>query len=320
MEKSFEIENYSKFKSAIEKIIKRCSIRELERRADLKHTTLNKLLNSKKYKMSSNNIEKILNEIIKELHVSPEEVGIKVTSRTKFSIRLETLLKENNMTQKKLAEELKVGKSTVSNWINGRNEPTLTLAKEMAQRFNVHYLYLLGEIDTKNVFNSTINEMFGLSEDAIDNIAFCVNANIYGKKQHDIIYQDFGFRYTDIVDFVVSNLPFFDKFYLEAVRTMTYHTTGLRNNFDEFFNTVDLDFDFTDEEIKELNQEQHISSVFSTPYRVNIETLSKAVLCEEINKMFDDFIDKKLKEIQNKKREDKNNKKQIKHYKKKEEE
>lgn len=318
MEKSFEIENYSKFKIAIEKIIERCSIRELERKAELSHGTLNKLLNSEEYKMSSNNIEKILNEIIKELHVSPEEVGIKVTSRTKFSIRLETLLKENNMTQKKLAEELEVRESTISNWINGRNEPTLTLVKEMAQRFNVHYLYLLGEIDTKNVFNSTINEMFGLSEDAIDNIAFCVNANIYGKKQHDIIYQDFGFRYTDIVDFVVSNLQFLDKFYLEAVRTMIYHTTGLRNNFDEFFNTVELDF--TDEEVKELNQEQHISSVFSTPYRVNIETCSKAVLCEEINKMFDDFIDKRLKEMQNKKREDKNNKKQIKHYKKKEEE
>ena len=318
MEKSFEIENYSKFKIAIEKIIERCSIRELERRAELSHGTLNKLLNSEEYKMSSNNIEKILNEIIKELHVSPEEVGIKVTSRTKFSIRLETLLKESNVTQKKLAEELEVRESTVSNWINGRNEPTLTLVKEMAQRFNVHYLYLLGEIDTKNVFNSTINEMFGLSEDAIDNIAFCVNTNIYGKKQHDIIYQDFGFRYIDIVDFIVSNLQFLDKFYLEAVRAMTYNTSkNFRDDFDKLFNTVELDL--TTDEFGTNENIVCATSDYPTRYNVNIETFSKAVLCEEINKMFDDFIDKMMKKMKYKKREAENTEEKIKRYKKKDE-
>lgn len=291
MEKSFEIKNHATFKASIEKLLVNTSIIQLEKKAGLSKGTLNKLLNSKSYNMTSNNIKKI----ITTYNLIPEEVGIKVISRTNFSIRLESLLKEFNMNQETLANDLVISPGTVSSWIKGRNEPTLTLVKEIAKKFNVHYLYLLGEIDTKNVYNSTINEITGLQDEAINNISVCYNTNIYGKELHDSIYKDFGFRYIDIVDFVASDLQFFDIFFLEAVRVMTYHTgENFKDDFNKLFNTIELEP--TPEELEIDKNINFGASDYNTPYKVSIETCSKAILCEKIKRMFDEFIDKKLKE------------------------
>lgn len=291
MEKSFEIKNHTTFKASIEKLLENTSITKLEQKSGLSKGCLNKYLNGKSKKLSSENIEKILTAF----NWNPNDVGVKVIPKTKFSIRLETLLKENNIAQKTLATDLGVATGTVSSWINGRNEPTLTLAKEIAKKFNVHYLYLLGEIDTRTVYNSTINEMIGLQDETINNISVCYNMNIYGKNQHDNIYKDFGFRYIDIVDFVASNLQFFNIFYLEAARVMTYYAGGnFRSDFNKLFNTVELEL--TPDELGIDENVNFGASDYPTPYNVSIETCSKAILCEKLKRMFDEFIDKKLKE------------------------
>lgn len=298
MEKYFEIENHDTFIKTITDSLKdnSNSIRKIEESANLTHGTLSRLTSSgrtrnKKYNMTSENIQKILNFF----NFNPEEVGIKEITKTKFSIRLDTLLKENNMNQDALAKYLGVGCGTVSSWIKCRNEPPLTLVKKIATKFGVHYLYLLGEIDTKNIDNSTINEYIGLQDETINNIRNCFNINIYGKKQHDSIYKDFSFNYIDIVNFIANDQQFFDIFYLEATRVMTYYTSeSYKDRFNNLFNTVELEM--PDVELGIEDNSTFATTDYDTPYKVSIETYAKAILCEKIKRMFDKFINEKMKE------------------------
>jgi len=291
MEKSFEIENHAIFTKSIKNLYEKNSIAKLEQKAGLGKGALNKYYNGVTQKLSSKNIEKILTAF----NWNPNDVGIKVIQKTKFSTRLETLLEENNMDQQTLATDLEVSPGTVSSWINGRNEPPFTLAKKIAQKFNVHYLYLLGEIDTKNASNSIINDITGLQDETIKNISSCINTKIYGEKLDETIYKDFGFRYTDIVNFVARDLQLFDIFYFEVARVMSYHAgENFRNDFNQLFNTIDLELT-----PNELGIDKNISfgsCEYDTLYKVSIETISKSILCEKIKRMFDEFIDKKLKE------------------------
>lgn len=61
-----------------------------------------------------------------------------------FAIRLNSLIKENNITRYKLAKDLQIGKATVLNWCDGSNEPKVTQIRMLAKYFDVTSDYLLG--------------------------------------------------------------------------------------------------------------------------------------------------------------------------------
>lgn len=65
----------------------------------------------------------------------------------KFAERLKGLLTEKGIDQKTLAKETKLGPSTISQWINGKRQPSADYVLLMANYFDVSADYLLGRAE-----------------------------------------------------------------------------------------------------------------------------------------------------------------------------
>ncbi len=89
-----------------------------------------------------------------------------------FTIRLNSLLKENKITRSKLAKDLKLGKATILNWCNGINEPKATQIAEIATYFDVTSDYLLGLEDEGGRRNGSIKNSFNNFSGNKGNISF----------------------------------------------------------------------------------------------------------------------------------------------------
>ena len=62
----------------------------------------------------------------------------------KFAERLKWLLAENSISQKTLAEKTQLGTATISQWINGKRQPSADYILLIANYFGVTTDYLLG--------------------------------------------------------------------------------------------------------------------------------------------------------------------------------
>lgn len=62
----------------------------------------------------------------------------------KFGERVKCLLEENHMTKGELAQELKISRSTLSNYCSGRVQPPADIIIMTAQYFAVTTDYVLG--------------------------------------------------------------------------------------------------------------------------------------------------------------------------------
>ena len=67
----------------------------------------------------------------------------------KFSQRLKELRKEKNLTQVELGSMLNYGYTTIANYENGRNHPSLKDIIRIANIFDVSVDYLIGNSDVK---------------------------------------------------------------------------------------------------------------------------------------------------------------------------
>ncbi len=65
----------------------------------------------------------------------------------KISQRIYELMKEQNLTQTKLANALCMHQSNVSEWLSGKKEPSITSLWLLADFFNVDVDYLIGRKD-----------------------------------------------------------------------------------------------------------------------------------------------------------------------------
>jgi len=63
----------------------------------------------------------------------------------KFAERLKGLLTENEISQKTLAEKTNLGTATISQWINGKRQPSADYILLIANYFDVTTDYLLGK-------------------------------------------------------------------------------------------------------------------------------------------------------------------------------
>jgi transcriptional regulator with XRE-family HTH domain len=61
-----------------------------------------------------------------------------------FAEQLKTLRKINGLTQKELAEKLKIKQNSHSDWENGKSEPNIEMLVRIADYFDVSLDYLLG--------------------------------------------------------------------------------------------------------------------------------------------------------------------------------
>lgn len=65
----------------------------------------------------------------------------------KISQRIAELMKEQNLTQTKLANALGMHQSNVSEWLSGKKEPSITSLWLLADFFNIDVDYLIGRKD-----------------------------------------------------------------------------------------------------------------------------------------------------------------------------
>ncbi len=65
----------------------------------------------------------------------------------KFSNILKDLRKENNLTQKALANEIRVSEDCIYFWEKGRSEPSIIDLINLANYFDTSIDYLVGRID-----------------------------------------------------------------------------------------------------------------------------------------------------------------------------
>lgn len=73
-----------------------------------------------------------------------------------FKTRLKQLRNERGISQRQLAEFLKVAPSTISMYENGQREPNFEVLESLADFFNVDLNYLLGKTNktTKIILDS----------------------------------------------------------------------------------------------------------------------------------------------------------------------
>lgn len=74
----------------------------------------------------------------------------------KFSEVLTALRKEKNLSQRSLAEELNLSKSTIGMYESGNREPNIETLERIADYFNVDMNYLLGKTNIKNTYNEFV--------------------------------------------------------------------------------------------------------------------------------------------------------------------
>lgn len=84
-----------------------------------------------------------------------------------FKDRLRELIKEENQSQKVIAEHLSISPQTLSYYVNGR-EPNFDTLKTIAAYFNVSIDYLVGYSAAKKPENITLIENLGLSNEGIE--------------------------------------------------------------------------------------------------------------------------------------------------------
>lgn len=78
-----------------------------------------------------------------------------------FSIRLENLIEERNVTQKQLSAELHIAATTLSGYINEYRQPDFNTLVRIAHYFDVSTDYLLGLCPEKKPVPSTLSPAEG---------------------------------------------------------------------------------------------------------------------------------------------------------------
>ncbi|MDY6367573.1 MAG: helix-turn-helix transcriptional regulator [Clostridia bacterium] len=74
--------------------------------------------------------------------------------KVRFFMRLKEIREELNISQKELAEKLKVSPTNVYNYENGRTEPSIDMLIKIADLLNVSIDYLVGRSNENELLSS----------------------------------------------------------------------------------------------------------------------------------------------------------------------
>ncbi|MFS1663443.1 helix-turn-helix domain-containing protein [Streptococcus sp. zg-JUN1979] len=102
-----------------------------------------------------------------------------------FAERLKELRLEARLTQKEIANQIKVGQNSYSNWENGKRIPIFPTVEKLASLFNVSPDYLLGKTDIKENLSEE------LSEKQVDKVKDNILQTL--SKHSHYLYQTYGF-------------------------------------------------------------------------------------------------------------------------------
>ena len=65
--------------------------------------------------------------------------------------RIKELMKEENLNQVRLAEKIGVKQNTISAWLSGKKEPSITSLRKLADFFDVSVDYIIGRKNFKTI-------------------------------------------------------------------------------------------------------------------------------------------------------------------------
>ncbi len=116
----------------------------------------------------------------------------------KFSNRLENLLEEHNLTQRKLSTELHIAPSTLNGYLRKNREPDYDTLIKISKYFNVSTDYILGVTNIRNPYNH--GECFDDKEEEL----LGIYRELMPKEQEYLIKQAHIYRH-DGLDFLTTS-------------------------------------------------------------------------------------------------------------------
>jgi len=109
-----------------------------------------------------------------------------------FSYNLQNLLKKNNISQRALAEELRISNTAISRYIKGENEPSVSLLLALKENYNINIdEFLTKKIEISDVQNKSATILFNDNYDQkfIGNfLIYYYNTGFYKGKVDSLAY------------------------------------------------------------------------------------------------------------------------------------
>lgn len=209
-----------------------------------------------------------------------------------FAINLNNELEIQNIKQDKLAEKINISTGALSSYRNGKRFPESRILYALSKELHVSldYLFGLSDLKSSDVEFKRINEITGLSDDAINNLK---NYNDFSKDKDSLEPLKNGIKdKLSIINYLIENEE--DIFLFSVIASFMFYSyeTNYENmlykNIDkDLINSDDLmnDKKIWDKNILLKVQNQNITRVIST---------------EDINKLDFILIQEKLTELKNK--------------------
>lgn len=282
--RSFEIQNYEKFRNTLFSF---GNVKEVAKNLGVHHSMVSNWLKGT-HKPNSENIEKILNVY----NLDCEDIGaieLKIDIINKhIGERILELLKEKNMTQQQLANELKsksgkpLSKGTVSSWINGRFMPSDYYMQQLSKFFNVSISFLRKDTDIRNPDNEAICEKMSITENAfkgLENLKqFLANPiDEFGEMHIDT-------KYSEIISLIISNVDFWTTVINEVSTIISYYTNSSYHSSCNMFLTSDgkTPTNITMVDVSKLNISQSIINIIDNYVETKIDKLNLTKIDDEL--------------------------------------
>lgn len=161
--------------------------------------------------------------------------------------KLQRVREEKGKTQKQLAEDLKVGESTISNWEQeGRAFPRFDMLIKLKEYYDCDWDYLIGDMTCRKHDYNYVSEVTGLSLEASAKLI-----DWHDKGYNDLT--DFGEILSDII--MDEN---FDKI-IQYIHGMRYASNPTQEHYDMMVNHASLS---SSESISETAVEQSLKDRF----------------------------------------------------------
>lgn len=204
-------------------------------------------------------------------HTSTEE-----KSKERISTLISKYIDDNKLKgDEEFAGLVGVSRSTITSWRNKTQRPKDSYTyKKLANTLNTTPAYLRGESDNKISGNEDIGYILAIKDNAINGLKDLKNICENPVDSFEVKHIDT--EYADIVSYMISNVDLWLTLINEASRLVALYTNE----------TTQMDFNLC------LNENDSVSA----PTLIDYEDISKIAISKCITKIFNEYIEKKLKE------------------------
>lgn len=124
-----------------------------------------------------------------------------------FSTKIIKIAKEKFGSQKKMAEELGLRPSTISEWINGRNRPSFEVLKELCLKaeISLDYLVLGKTFDTEEVSPDLFDDVYYYTYKWASKEGFPTNGSFF-LGVYDMVVQELKKGNKEPIEKIIDNL------------------------------------------------------------------------------------------------------------------